>query len=359
MDKRTLFIPGPTWVDPAARCAMSADMMGHRSPAFVELVEASQPTLQRLAGTVRPVYLATCSSWGMMEACLRNLVRPGQRVLNCCNGAFSDRWHEVSLRCGLQADALRADWGQPINPVALAQTLDAHPYDLVTIVHAETSTGVLNPLPDIAEIIKHFPDTLLAVDTVSSYSSTPIMMDDWGVDAILAGTQKALALPPGMAICAVSERALARAREVPSRGFYMDFLEYEKNALQSMTISTPAIPLIMGLAHRAHEIEAEGLENRFIRHRQCRRFVSDWAEAHGFIPVPPPSFRADTLNCLLPPNGMDTVAFAKALRQDCGWIIDAGYGSWKGRCIRISNMGVLTPAELSPLLMDIGNNLSI
>jgi aspartate aminotransferase-like enzyme len=339
MDQRTLFIPGPTWVDPAARLAMSADMIGHRSPAFSELVAISQPILKEMAGTIRPMYLATCSSWGMMEACLRNLVRPGKRVLNCCNGAFSDRWHDVSLRCGLQADALRTDWGTPIDPASVTQALASHTYDLVTLVHAETSTGVLNPLKKIAEIVNRYPGTLLAVDTVSSYSATPLMMDVWGIDVMLAGTQKALALPPGLTVCAVSERALSRAGEVPGRGFYMDFLEYEKNACRDMTISTPAIPLIMGLAHRAREINAEGVKTRFERHHRCRRFVSAWAEKHGFTPVPPRGFRADTLNCLIPPEEMDTVVFAQRLKQNYGWDMANGkaavsaFPTWES-CLR-------------------------
>lgn len=352
MTKRTLFIPGPTWVDKEARQAMSGNMMGHRSGAFTDLLDASQSVLKKLAGTERPVYLATCSSWGMMEASLRNLVRPGKRVLNCCCGAFSDRWHEVSLRCGLQADALQAEWGETISSELLTRVLESSSYDLVTLVHAETSTGVLNPLREIAAIVNRFPETLLAVDAVSSYSATPIMMDAWEIDVVLAGTQKALALPPGMAVCAVSERSLKRAEDVPCRGFYMDFLEYEKNASQGMTISTPAIPLVMGLAHRAGEIEMEGTVNRFARHRLCRRYVSDWAESHGFTPVPAPEYRADTLNCLIPPPGVNATLFANRLKQEYGWVIDAGYGKWKGKRLRISNMGILSPGELAPLLGD-------
>lgn len=347
---RRLFIPGPTWVDPGARAAMNGDMMGHRSPAFRELLAASQPVLRALAGTSRPVYLATCSSWGMMEAVLRNLVRPGGRVLNCCCGAFSDRWHDVTLRCGMAADALRVAWGESIEPGMLHKALQAGSYDLVTVVHAETSTGVLNPLRELADVVAQYPHTMLAADVVSSYSSVSLDMDGWGIDVMMAGTQKALALPPGMTVCAVSQRALERAASVPSRGFYFDFLEYERNAASGMTISTPCIPLVMGLAHRAREIAAEGMPGRFKRQEDCRRHVETWALRHGWSPLPREGRKAATLNCLLPPAGLDTVQWTARLAGETGFVIDPGYGALKGRCIRISNMGVLSPRELEPLL---------
>lgn len=347
---RTLFIPGPTWVDPEARAAMDGDMMGHRSPAFRELLASSQPVLRDLAGTARPVYLATCSSWGMMEAAVRNLVRPGRRALNCCCGAFSDRWHQATLACGIEADALRVTWGESIEAPMLRRVLEAGSYDLVTLVHAETSTGVLNPLEELAAVVSEFPETRLAVDVVSSYSAFPLRMDQWKIDALMAGTQKALALPPGMTVCAVSERALERAAVIPARGFYFDFLEYERNARSDMTISTPCIPLVMGLAHRAREIASEGLAARFERHERCRRHVETWALRHGWMPLPSDGRRAPTLNCLLPPGGVDAAVFAGRLRDHTGLIIDPGYGALKGRTVRISNMGVQEPEQLNPLL---------
>ncbi|MEG1938092.1 MAG: alanine--glyoxylate aminotransferase family protein [Akkermansia sp.] len=346
----TLFIPGPTWVDDGARVAMSGQMMPHRAEDFVALYEQSQPILRAMAGTQRPVYLATCSSWGMMEAVLRNTVRPRGRVLNCCCGAFSDRWHDVARRCGLQADALRVPWGETITPNLLADALSGGSYDLVTLVHAETSTGVLNPLQELSAVVRAFPSVLLAVDVVSSYSAVPLQMDQWGIDVVLAGTQKALALPPGMTICAVSNRAIERAKSVEERGFYLDFLEYERQARSSMTISTPNIPLVMGLAYRAREIEHEGLATRYERHAQCSQFVRDWAENHGWASVPPRGREATTLSCLRPKNRIDTVAFAHTLQEQSGFVIDSGYGQWKGACIRISNMGVMSPHELTPLI---------
>lgn len=353
---RRLFIPGPTWVDSPARMAMCGDMMGHRSPEFISLYDSSQPVLKRLAGTDRPVYLAGCSSWGMMEAALRNLVRPGGRVLNCCCGAFSDKWHDVSLRCGFKADALNVEWGAAVNPALLRDFLKRERYDLVTLVHAETSTGVLNPLQELASVVNEFDDVLLAVDAVSSYSAVRLEMDAWGVDVLLSGTQKALALPPGMALCAVSDRGLARAGEVPDRGFYFDFLEYEKNAREGMTISTPCIPLVMGLDWRTREIKEEGIQERFERHSRCREYIEFHAVANGWKPLPAEGNRANTLNCLFPPSQADTSVFTGELKSRSGFIIDAGYGRLRGKCIRISNMGMTAPEHADPLLHAMGWN---
>lgn len=352
-----LFIPGPTWVDGDARAAMSGDMMGHRSPEFVELYESSQSVLQQMAGTRRPVYLAGCSSWGMMEASLRNLVRPEGKVLSCCCGAFSDRWYHVAQSCGFEADALKVAWGESIEPGMLRQALAKGRYDVVTLVHAETSTGVLNPLAKLAAVVREFDDTLLVVDTVSSYSAVDLDMDGWGLDVVLAGTQKALALPPGMCICVVSQRALDRASGIQGRGFYFDFLEYERNAVKGMTVSTPCIPIVMGLCHRASEIREEGLPARYARHEACMLYVEQWAVANGWEPLPAPGRRATTLNCLLPPAGVDVLSFVKRLKNEEGFIIDPGYGELKGKCIRISNMGVISMDELDHLFRAMGRYL--
>lgn len=303
-----------------------------------------------MMGTDRPVYLAGCSSWGMMEASLRNLIRPGKRVLNCCCGAFSDRWHDVALACGYEADALRVPWGHVVEPDMLKAALRNGKYDLVTIVHSETSTGVLNPLQNLARIVSAYEETLLVADVVSSYSAMELRMDEWGVDVMLAGTQKALALPPGMTVCSVSGRALKRAQEIPCRGFYFDFLEYERNAEKGMTITTPCIPIVMGLHFRTGEINKTGLAQRYASYQKHHNMVEEWGEKSGWRPLPPRGFRSPSLNCLLPPEGLEASRFVELLKEKDGFIIDGGYGELKGKCIRVSNMGVKAQDDLLPLL---------
>src|SRR6476469_1648486 len=213
-----LFIPGPVEVSPKTWAAFSRPMIGHRGDAFRALYQSIHPRLQTLFGTKQPVFLSTSSAWGVMEASIRNLV--SKRVLNCMCGAFSDKWLDVSRRCGKEAEPLQVDWGKHINPRALDEKLATGNYDAVTLIHNETSTGVMNPLEEICAVVRKYPEVVLIVDTVSSFSAVPIVMDDLGIDVLLTGSQKALPLPPGFSLFAVSEKASSRAEHQKDRGYY-------------------------------------------------------------------------------------------------------------------------------------------
>jgi hypothetical protein len=193
-----------------------------------------------------------------MEGALRNLVQ--KKVLCLCCGAFSDKWINVAERNGYEADKLQVEWGEAIDPGAVRAKLAEGGFDTVTFVHSETSTGVLNDLDGVAAVVKEFPDTMLVVDTVSSLSTVPTPMDELGIDVMIAGVQKALALPPGLAVFAVSEAALERAGDTPNRGYYFDFLEFEKNAVKNNTPSTPSIALLFGLQHMLGRSPKEGMD---------------------------------------------------------------------------------------------------
>ena len=202
MSHDKLFIPGPVEVSPKTWAAFSRPMIGHRSEAFRKLYRSIHPRLQELFGTKQPVFLSSSSAWGVMEAAIRNLVR--ERVLCCMCGAFSDKWLDVAKRCGKQAEPLQVEWGQHIDPAALDSQLATGKFDAVTLIHNETSTGVMNPLPEICCLLAKYPDVLLIVDSVSSFSAVPIAMDALQIDVLLTGSQKALALPPGFALFSVS-----------------------------------------------------------------------------------------------------------------------------------------------------------
>ena len=205
-----LFIPGPVEVSEKTLAAFSRPMIGHRSEAFRDLYRDIHPQLQKLFGTKEPVFLSTSSAWGVMEASIRNLV--DRAVLCCMCGAFSDKWLDVAQRCGKNAEALQVDWGKHIDPREIDTRLASGKFDTVTLIHNETSTGVMNPLPEICCTLAKYPDVALIVDTVSSFSAMPIEMDSLGIDVLLTGAQKALALPPGFSLFTVSEKALARPR---------------------------------------------------------------------------------------------------------------------------------------------------
>lgn len=349
-----LFIPGPVDIAPETYEAMCLPMMGHRGKDFEELYANIQPGLKEIFETSRPVYLSTSSAWGVMEGAIRNLVQ--SKVLNLCCGAFSDKWYDVAQRCGKEAEKIQVEWGEHIDPQAVREKLSEGGFDTVTLVHNETSTGVMNDLAGIAAVVKEFPDVLLVVDTVSSLSAVPIKMDELGIDVVLAGVQKALALPPGLAVCAVSEAALHRASRTSGRGYYFDFVEFEKNTVKNNTPSTPAISLLYALYQKVNSIMEEGLETRFARHAKLNAMVHAWMEKHGFEHFAPKGYRSKSLTTIANNKDIDVPAFIKALRHKHNVLINGGYGKIKGTTFRISNMGnetVETMQELIDMLDDV------
>jgi len=343
-----LFIPGPVAVSEKTLRAMAQPMIGHRSSDFIALYRSLQPGLQAVFGTQDPVYLSTSSAWGVMEGALHNVVR--KKVLCCMNGAFSDKWLDVARRAGFDAAGLQSEWGQPVDPAALRAELAKGGYDAVTIIHNETSCGCMSDLPALAAVLREFPEVVSIVDTVSSLSAMPIGKDQLGIDVLLTGSQKAFALPPGLALLSVSKKALDRAATAPRRGYYFDFVEFQKNHEGGMTPSTPVIPLIYALRSKLDDFAAEGLEARYARHARLNRTVRTWGEAKGFALFPRAGCGSVTLNCFANTRNVDLAAVNKALKEQHGFVIDGGYGKLKGKTFRISNMGDETDATMAELL---------
>src|SRR5437870_9115465 len=279
-----LHIPGPVEVNEKTLRAFASPAIGHRGQGFKDLYAKIQPQLQQLLSTKQLVYLSTSSAWGVMEGAIRNLV--SKKVLNCMCGAFSDKWLDVSNRCGKEAEALQVPWGSPIRAADVDKKLATGQFDALTVIHNETSTGVMSPLAEIAALKKKYPDVMFIADSVSSMSAVPLKFDDLGLDVLLAGTQKAFALPPGMAVFACSPAALAKTATMKDRGYYFDLVEFKKNAEQSMTPSTPSIGHVYALASKLEDIFAEGLDARFARHARLAEMTRDWAARHGFTLFP-------------------------------------------------------------------------
>jgi len=346
-----LHIPGPVEVSQKSFRAFCSPMIGHRGQGFKDLYAKIQPALQRLLSTKQLVYLSTSSAWGVMEGAIRNLVC--RKVLNCMCGAFSDKWLEVSKRCGKEAEPLQVPWGSPIRADAVDKKLASGQFDALTLIHNETSTGVMSPLAEIAALKKKYPAVMFVVDAVSSMSAVPLEFDELGIDLLLAGTQKAFALPPGLTVFVCSPAALAKAATLKDRGYYFDFVEFQKNAEQSMTPSTPSIGHIYALASKLEDIFAEGLDGRYARHRHTNQMTRDWAARHGFTLFPDPGSESVTLTCIN--NGAKAggrkvdVAKLQKLVKDQGFLIDGGYGKIKGTTFRISNMGDETEPTMNEL----------
>jgi len=346
-----LHIPGPVEVSEKTFRAFCSPMIGHRGQGFKDLLAKIQPQLQALLSTKQLVYLSTSSAWGVMEGAIRNLV--SRKVLNCMCGAFSDKWFDVSKRCGKAAEALQVPWGSPIRAEQVDAKLAAGQFDALTLIHNETSTGVLSPLAEIAALKRKYSDVMFIVDAVSSLSAAKIELDTLGIDVLLAGTQKALALPPGMALFTCSPAALAKAATMKDRGYYFDFVEFQKNAEQNMTPSTPSIGHVYALASKLEEMFSEGLEARYARHAKLAQMTRDWAARHGFTLFPEKGFESVTLTCVnngAKPGGrvIDVAKFQKLVKDE-GFLIDGGYGKIKGSTFRISNMGDETEVTMSQL----------
>lgn len=348
MPHTKLFIPGPVEISAKTFAAFCQPMIGHRSGDFKKLYSSIHPRLQQLFGTSQPVFLSTSSAWGVMEGAIRNVV--AKRVLNCMCGAFSDKWFDVSKRCGKQAEALQVEWGQPILPEALEAKLAGGDFDTVTLIHNETSTGVMSPLREICAVMRKFPEVMLIVDCVSSFSAVPIPMDELGIDVLLTGSQKALALPPGLALFSVSEKAFARAATLKDRGYYFDFLEFKKNQAEDMTPSTPTISHIYALRSKLEDIFAEGVETRYARHVRLNGLVASWVERQGFEFFAPEGYRSKSLTCVKNSREIDVAGVIAQLKEKYHCVIDGGYGKLKGKTFRISNMGDETDETITQLL---------
>ncbi len=326
-------------------------MIGHRGQGFKDLSAKIQPQLQQLLSTRQLVYLSTSSAWGVMEGAVRNLVR--KRVLNCMCGAFSDKWLDVSKRCGKEAEALQVPWGSPIRAEQVEAKLATGQFDALTLIHNETSTGVMSPIYEIAALKKKFPEVMFIIDAVSSMSAVKLEFDALGIDVLLAGTQKAFAMPPGLTVFVCSPAALAKAATAADRGYYFDFVEFQKNAEQSMTPSTPSIGHVYALASKLEDFYAEGLEARYARHLKLVGMTRAWAARHGFTLFPEAGFESVTLTCInngaRPGGRVVDVAKLQKLVKEAGFLIDGGYGKIKGTTFRISNMGDETEETMNQL----------
>jgi predicted phosphoserine aminotransferase len=344
-----MFVPGPVDVDPEVLNAQARAMLPHRSKEFEAIFRGVEEKARRLFFTEGRVFIVAASGSGLQEAAVRNLVR--EKVLCCVNGAFASRWYDVALANGKIADKLETAWDEPITPELVADILQGSDYEAITLVHNETSTGLENPVQEIAARVRQVsPDTLICVDAVSSLGGARLEMDSWGLDFLLTSSQKCLALPPGLALCAVSDRAMQRAEQVPGRGWYFDLLLYEKHRLKDSTPATPAMSLIFALDLQLDRILAEGLEERFARHSAMAEQVQSWAGQRGQALYAPPGFRSRTVTTVKNEAGLDIGELNRFLLQQDMRIAN-GYGALKGKTFRIAHMGDTLPADIEKLLI--------
>ncbi len=342
-----LFIPGPVEVYPDALQEVARPMVGHRSKAFSDLFVDTTQKLKKVLYTENDVFLSTSSATGVWEASIRNCVE--KKALACVNGAFSDKWQKVALKNGKEADRLEVEWGKAIKPGMIDEKLATGEYDALMFVHNETSTGVANPLYEVAEVMKKYPDVMFLVDAVSSMTAMKIEVDKLGIDVCLASVQKAFALPPGLAIFTVSEKAYKKAENIKNRGYYFDFFVFKKYLEKNQTPTTPSIPQIYGLDLQLNKMLEEGMEKRFERHKGMAEYTRKWMTDQGFELFPEKGYESETLTGVTNNKGIVVADVIKKLEEN-GVTISNGYGDLKEKTFRIAHMGDTTLEEIKELL---------
>lgn len=349
------FLPGPTQVHPDVLAAMTRPMVGHRGGVLPELLAEADPRLRAVFRTRRPVYVSSSSATGLMEAAVRNGVR--RRALSLVNGAFSERYRDLVLDCGKEGESYAVEWGAAHDPERVLRLLRGGGFDAVTLAHSETSTGVLNPLAEIAEAVREAErvsgeEILLLVDGVTSVGGARVETDGWELDFALTGSQKALAMPAGLSFGSASARMLERAATLAARGQYFDLLELDRYWAKHQTPTTPAISLIYAMSEQLRRIEREGLHSREERHSRMAERCQRWAAERrdlGVSVLAPEGARSPTVTALRLPQRLRGSEVVMRL-EERGWTIGAGYGKLRDETIRIGHMGDHTVDDLNPLL---------
>lgn len=355
---KKLFIPGPVDVAPDVLEKMATPMIGHRSKEASRIQRQISDYMRIVFGTKEEILLSTTSGSGLMEGAVRSCT--AKRAAIFAIGAFGKRWYEMAVANNVPADMIESEWGQPTTPEMVEEALATGKYDLITITQNETSTGVMNPMDEIAKVVKKYPEVIFCVDTVSSAAGTELKVDEWGVDICITSTQKAIGLPPGMSMCSFSQKAVERAKQVPNRGLYLDLLslyEYiQKKDYQYP--STPSLSHMFALEYQLNKIiNEEGLENRFARHIEGGKIVRAWAKKNFEI-FANEDYLSNTLTNIKNTRNIDIAALNKALGER-GYQISNGYGKLKDKTFRIAHMAERTPAEIEELLRNIDEILGL
>jgi aspartate aminotransferase-like enzyme len=337
---KKLWIPGPTEVKDDVLMEQAKPLFGHRSKDFTLLYDSVLTQLREFFKTEQHVLVMTASGTIFMDITARNLLTNEGKALCCVNGSFSSRMHKAIVDSGKNADMMEIDWGKAVTVEMIKEKLETSSYEVVTVCYNETSTGVKADLKAIGALLKNYPDTLLVVDAVSSMGGDMLLPDEWGTDLVFASTQKCFALPPGLAIGIVSQKALDRAKTVPDKGMYINLeaiLGYY--AKKKQTPSTPNISLLTAFDYKLKQMLKEGAENIYRRHKEMADYTHEWALKHGFGLFAEEGFRSVTVTTVdNREKNMDIDALNKALAEK-GFVIANGYGPFKGKNFRIGHMG--------------------
>ncbi|MFX1376784.1 MAG: pyridoxal-phosphate-dependent aminotransferase family protein [Promethearchaeota archaeon] len=345
----TLFTPGPVHVPNRVLKELAKPNDTHRSKPYSEMHQIATEGLQKLLYTKNECLIFTSSATGIMEACVRNLVKEEEKALFLSIGAFGDRWYDIGVTNGKNAFKKGVEWGHAITSEIIKETMENDNYSVVFLQANETSTGVYNPIDTLVPIIKGY-GALVCVDATSSMAGVKVEVDKLSIDVCLASVQKCFALPPGLAVCAVSELAFEKAEDVKNRGLYFDFIEFKKRNAKHQTPTTPPIPQIRGLtAQLDYILNREGLENRFNRHEQLGRQTREWVYNNSLEMFPEKGYESNTVSTIRNSLNIDISKMVSMLLEK-GYRIVNGYGDLANKTFRIGHMGEVNLEDLNKML---------
>ena len=348
----TFFFPGPTEVREEVRAAMTRPLIPHRGAAFEALYATLQTALKPIFGTTRPVYVSSSSATGLMESAVR--CAPAGRVLSIVNGAFSARFASIAKACGRDVDVLEVPYGAIATLDMVEGALKRQRYAAVTVAHSETSTGALHDVRGITAL-SHAVGAVCLVDSVTGIGGAELHFDAWGLDFALTGSQKALALPPGLAFAAATPAFIESAKATPGRGLYFDLVEFDAYGAKNQTPNTPAISLFYAAEIQLPAIVAEGMPARWARHKTMASQTYDWVAGlrakHGdaFGILAAEGQRTPTVTSITIPSSFTASALVKAVAER-GFTIGNGYGKNRETTFRIGHMGDHVPERLADCL---------
>lgn len=339
MKKTYLLAPGPTPVPETVSLAMAAPMVHHRTPQFSKIFGEAAEDAKYLFQTQNDVLILAATGTGGMEGCITNLFSPGDKLLVVNAGKFGERWGKLCEAYGMTPVWLNVEWGQAVDPKEVQAVLDQEPDIRGVLVQAsETSTAVAHPIEALSKITRKRDDLLLVVDGITGVGVFPLPMDEWGIDALVTGSQKALQLPPGLTLVALSDKAWKFADQSTCPHFYFDYKKERKNLQNKTSAYTPAVSLVIGLQAVLKGVKEEGLENVHQRHNRLARATRAGAQALGLGLIAPQA-PADSLTGVFVPEGIDGAKLVKSLRDDFGVTLAGGQDQWKGKIIRIAHLG--------------------
>ncbi len=350
--KQYLHLPGPTPVPPAVLRGLAKPMINHRGPEFKELFEELTKGLQEVFRTENQVIILPSSGTGGMEAAVANFISPGEKVLVVSIGNFGERFIKISERFGAVVEKLEFPWGMAADPEQLAEYIKKdvnQEIKAVFVTHNETSTGVTNDLPRLRAALGDHP-ALFIVDSVSGLGAMELETDAWGLDVVVAGSQKSFMLPPGLSFLAVSERAWKVAEECTNARFYWDLLAARKSAEKGQTPYTPALPQMTGLAEALRMIREEGLDNVIARHRRLRDMVRAGISALGLEPLAKEEIASTAVTAVLAPEGIEADAIRSVLNTRFNVVLAGGQAKLKNKIFRIGHLGYVQELDLIAVL---------